>query len=225
MVFIPTCGESNETLLPLVQMLSEEGIPTLVCINNLPVAESQSLAQRVNRKMVAAWQWDVRIPFNIYQAWNVGLRMARFHEHSSVAILNDDIEIGRGSVAAVDAALNSHPNIGCVGWNYRAEPREMDPVHHGPLGYVSGSFRKGGIGGFAFAIKVDTPEIDTQFQWWGGDDDLFNTIERRMARRLAILHDAGVRHHTSRSAHARPESMAGVAADRAYMLEKWGESW
>lgn len=218
---VPTCGASNETLLKLCKVLNDDGAETVLILNNMSPEAEFSLEASI------AWYPRVRVmrwvdDFNIYAAWNWGIDEARSSGKDTVMILNDDIEIGRGSVKLVHDTLMAHPNHGAVGWDYTTA-RPTSDFRNGE--YVSGTYRKGGIGGFAFGVRSDSLLIDERFTWWGGDDDLLNKIERRMGRRCMILRGLGVVHHTSTSTLARPEVLANVGNDRTLMLETWGESW
>lgn len=212
---IPSCGESP-LLFDLVSTLSRDS-SVLVMLNSVkgdPEPLWTGIAEAGGTPL------HYRQPVNIYHLWNKGIELARQARSTSLSILNDDIRIGSGSVLAMDQIIQA--GWGAVGWDYlHPDMNNLDRMRR-----VDGSYRRGGIGGFAFAINPWAPPrlIDERFSWWGGDDDLFNLI-REAGFDLGVAVGIGVHHETSTSSNARPEVLARTDADRQLLMDIWGETW
>ena len=167
-----------------------------------------------------------RLPkLGLYAIWNRGISLARNDRPGPAiaVILNDDIEIPAGTIRALMEALEDDQRIGVLGADY-ATPH-LDPVEDPVVSYVRGTYRHGGIGGFAFACRADVCHVDEQFEWWGGDDDLVNTAVQA-GYRTGVLLGAPVRHpEPETSAVKFPELSAAKDRDRERLRAKWGETW
>jgi hypothetical protein len=150
--------------------------------------------------------------------WNYGIRVGKETGHH-VGILNDDVWLDHRTILPMSQILDSRRAI--AGWDHvHTNMTELIRVQH-----VRGTYRKGGIGGFAFAVNPKLVElIDERFQWWGGDDDLVNQT-RKNGWQVVVGVGLGVIHHYSTSTVQRPVHPDIIAADRALMLDKWGEAW
>lgn len=214
-VMIPTCGASPH-LIHLVTRLSTNGVRACVVINNVDDRTSIKLMGQVVAAGGYVFMWPDQA--NIYEVWNWAIKQAQDAGVSSLAILNDDIEIDPADVGRLDSFLLMHKNLAIVGWDYAGRPLA-------DLQFVRGSYRRGGVGGFAFSVKPErVPFIDERFNWWGGDDDLFHQTEAN-GFRLAIAPGAHVTHYTSTSATARPSVYDRCGEDRELLLSKWGDTW
>lgn len=217
-VMIPTCGESPH-LGALLRKLCPDTAVTVV-INNMTDSR-EALALMADCVCNGA---DVKIweePANIYQIWNWAIQTGQEQMVSSVSILNDDIDVPPLSVWWIDGSLRQCESLAVLGWDCD-HPGSSDL---GEIRYVSGTYRKHGVPGFAFAVKPHrVPFIDERFNWWGGDDDLILGAAA-MGGRLGVLTGCGVAHHTSTSASARPWVYEGVADDRQLLFSKWGDAW
>jgi len=214
-IMIPTCGASPQ-LIHLVTRLSTRGYRVCVVINNVDDRTELKLVGQVVNAGGYVFLWPEQA--NIYEVWNWAIMRAQKAGASSLAILNDDIEIDPDDVYRLDTFLVMNNKLAIVGWDYGQRPL-------GDLLYVRGSFRKGGVGGFAFSVKPErVPYVDERFNWWGGDDDLFAQTEAN-GYRLAIAPGAHVIHYTSTSANANPSVYDRCGEDRQLLLDKWGDTW
>ena len=116
--------------------------------------------------------------------------------------------------------MDSDPSIGIIGWD--PDPAFGKPQYNIP---VVGSYREGGITGFAFVVRpVPGIRFDESFHWWGGDDDI--VYQYRQAGYHAIkMVGRAVLHWASTTSNARPEVLSGIGEDRQRLLDKWGRTW
>lgn len=157
----------------------------------------------------------------IYQMWAEMMDRAVEFGCRTCVILNDDVEIHGGSLATAANLLASPTSWGMVGWDPDAYPgnvcREVRPAR--------GTYREGGITGFAFAVN---PRVgirpDLNFGWWGGDDDLVWTYLDR-GLKVGRMMGVGVIHHSSTSSTQRPDVLATIERDKERLLAKWGRAW
>lgn len=221
-VVIPTCGLSNH-LSSLVKAITQGGVGVCVVLNNFlnPRQEMKVAGDVVDAGgYVHYWGKDARI----YDIWNWALQMGRNFKPSTVSILNDDIQLYPGSVNHLDQVMRSREDLGILGWNCNQD-FDAPTVAAYDVRIVEGSYRHGGIPGFAFMCHPDrTTLIDERFNWWGGDDDLFKgTVQKGW--RLGIVTSEPVKHFTSTSANQRTAVYEGTVADRQLLMDKWGETW
>jgi hypothetical protein len=162
---------------------------------------------------------------NISQQWASAFRLARKLSIPRVHIFNDDVVLNSASIPAMTALMHANPHVGICGYDYHIE-RSLERVAFERLHYVSGTYREGGIGGFAFCARTDGPTPDEQFEWWGGDDDLVWQYEASGNWRCAVAIGVPVRHpEPETSAITKPELAAAKSRDRERLLAKWGRSW
>lgn len=160
---------------------------------------------------------------SLYGVWNMGLDYARMSQDPIAVILNDDVEITSTAINLLGEALRQRDEYAVIGANYFT--RFLDPVPEADIREVNGTYRKGGIGGFAFACRADRCRVDEEFEWWGGDDDLVNQAMQAYWK-IGIHEGAPVRHpEPETSAIHFPELLAAKDRDRIRMRAKWGESW
>lgn len=152
----------------------------------------------------------------IYGAWNYGMDVAAA-EGWDCAVLNDDIVLPDGSIRQAQRLLDDACPL--VGLNYGPGPGVGD---HG-FKLVSGTFKDGGIGGFAFVVAPDAaPRVHPGFRWWYGDDDLMRRVSA-MGGQLRIAFGAPVAHpEPSTSGNQMDWRLDAIAADEALFRELWG---
>lgn len=203
---IATIGES-EYLGPLVAHLFAEGVERVWLLVNRADADVPRFYDPRLMRINCFGQ-------TIYQEWNWAIG----NTSGPLAILNDDIELLPGALAAVEAALVADVELVAVGFDYEQLP--------GPrLRYTTGTYRLNGISGCAFMVDADRcPLVDEQFEWWGGDDDLMLAIEAEGGR-MGVLEGAHVLHYSGTTARNHPWIHDAVERDKARMLAKWGTSW
>lgn len=209
---IPSIGQCQERTDDLTVGLRSEGIHVYV-VNNLPGLPR--VTERSWRHTYMQRQWG------IYRTWNFGLRVGALC-HLPVLVLNDDIVLESGAAWLMCRELTTN-GYGLLGFDYRPRPRRGGFIRD-----VSGTYKDGGIGGFAFGVNPDwcRLRVDRRFRWWGGDDDLVN--QAALVARVGILAEAGVSHpEPSYTAHRRPDLLPEGWAenDRALLIEKWGRAW
>jgi hypothetical protein len=206
---IGSVGHSNETLIPLVEQLDEEGILVAVLDNR----------GTLNRHDLPIWVDYANVEgMNIHQVWNRGMNIAQLAGADWCCVLNDDITLDPGAPRIAAAACPE--DVWIAGFDYEGHEDLK-------LRDAGGSYRLHGVGGFAFMIR---PEVglryDSRFQWWGGDDDL---IWECLARggRAVVVEGANVSHPDGGNTSGRfyPELMEKVGADRELLMEKWNKAW
>ncbi len=207
---IPTIGEAYQ-LPALVQQLLYEGIDeVLLTVNKPNVSVAPMLTEWSHRITLA------RVDGTIYDGWNLGLRKAgALGEH--VAMLNDDIELQHGALRRAQDMMLTDPTVAICGLDY-TESKETR------LEYVEGTFQHGGIPGWAFiADPARVGPVDSQFEWWYGDDDL---VRSALAEgwKVAIALGCKVKHQgeaTASKPHHSWTTAAKVRDTHRYHA-KWG---
>jgi hypothetical protein len=207
---ICSVGHANDTLVPLVRQLEEEGIWTTV-IDNRGTLDPGILPGGATYIYKGDW--------NVYEGWNFGMELAEEHLSEWCCVLNDDVILAPGAPHLVKTVC-ADPAIWLAGFDYNghAQVKVRDVV---------GSYREHGIGGFAFMAQTGTGlRYDPRFTWWGGDDDLVWSCLARGARAV-VVEGANVQHPDGGNTSGRhyPDLLQGVAADRALLMEKWGRAW
>lgn len=161
---------------------------------------------------------------NISEQWQWGFEHAQRLSCSRVHVLNDDVVLNSASIPAMTLAMASDYRIGLAGYDYFPE-RPLERVNFQRFLFCEGTYREGGVGGFAFCARTDGPGPDPQFEWWGGDDDWVWQVNKD-GKRTAVAIGVPVRHPSSEtSAITRPELGEAKGRDHARLLAKWGRAW
>lgn len=207
---IPTIGESP--LLPdLLHLLGEEKVDVLLLINRDGVVFTTPATTNV------LW-----LPgLSIYREWNLGVGIAQRAGYDVAAILNDDIELAPGALRRA-AGLLVDSSMVAAGLDYFDGAADRQPA----LRQVRGTYRHGGVGGFAFLVK---PEfylgVDEQFEWWGGDDDLMFQYEAQ-GHTVGIADGCPVTHVSETTARRHLWTYEARARDRERFEAKYpGRAW
>jgi GT2 family glycosyltransferase len=227
---IPTIGLSDR-LGPLVSTLLESPEISQVAVYVNVAGAVDRVADLLDAAGVLA---DDRLDLfcrygqGIYSIWS--LIMDQAYEAGELAvILNDDIRIHPSSLRVAGAVFaDPKRRAGVAGWDPDVPVEEYHYVLPVP---VSGTYREGGVTGFAFAIDpgiVDADGVlvrpDVDFGWWGGDDDLVWNVMK--AGRVAFkMSGIGVDHAASTSSSQRPEVLASLEQDRNRLLYKHRRAW
>lgn len=150
----------------------------------------------------------------IYPSWNMGMDKANQLGMKAV-ILNDDIEFGEiDPITEMLGHWENHDNVAIMGFDSSGTQTE---VRH-----CRGSYRHGGIPGFAFAIDPSVGvRVDPQFQWWYGDDDLFFSVEKA-GYQLACC-PVPVQHEASTTANRVSWVDDVIKGDAIRWQAKWGD--
>jgi hypothetical protein len=105
---------------------------------------------------------------SIYHLWNVGYRQAVDRGCDRVVFLNDDVAlVGENWLFRLTQPLGPNSD-----W-WATCPDHLGLTRKGAVRSISGTFRQGGMPGYAFAIEAsrfDTDPFDERFSWWYGDD-------------------------------------------------------
>jgi GT2 family glycosyltransferase len=175
------------------------------------------LAQRSGRG--AFWVIDAPAT-TLSHMWRLGAATAATWDgNGHVAFLNNDVSIGPNFLSALSQALDDDPALWAVSPNY--DDRPIDGVE-----YVTSTFRRNGLAGFAFMVRnaaFQQIAFDQQFEWWYADDDLVAQIEAAGGK-VGITGSTWVEHLGGGSQTVRytPEVVDTIERDRQRMLAKWG---
>jgi len=154
----------------------------------------------------------------IHVWWNLGLERG-----GDVALLNDDIVLGPGFLAALFAGLGQ-PGVALVSGNY--DGRKGAPyvdVNEICAARYDGT---GGMAGFAFAVSGDWLaesgyRFPTDMKWWFGDNDVLVSA-LQSGWRCVIATDAHCLHDEHGGTDwTLPQYAAPLAADREAFMAKW----
>lgn len=218
LVAIPTIGASD--LLPglLDFLLLDSSVKVIELYVNDPTKVRS--VRNIVRGMKTCDNSKIRIrrapEKTIYPSWNMALDSAELLGLTAF-ILNDDIdfpELDPITEALNWWARNDDRDIAIMGFDHTAERTEV--------GMCEGSFRHGGIPGFAFgADPTRCARVDEQFGWWYGDDDLFFGTAAK-GHKLALC-PVAVRHEASTTASKAPWTDAVIAQDVVRWRAKWGD--
>lgn len=152
------------------------------------------------------------VPF--YELWNDGVRraIAELGHDCHVAILNNDLRWVPGMLRELSVALTTHPLVGITYPDYEAD--EHAPT--GELRATTGTYRVGGMSGFAFMLDAEVWRtvggFDTKYHLWYGDDD-FELRTRMAGWQVARVLGVPVTHLHSRTTNARPDLVALTGRD------------
>jgi hypothetical protein len=203
--------------VPLVTAIPSLGISPLLA-EVVAVARKESVAVRVYDNTPA--DEDSRIPIipgvtvvrmpgrSIYSEWNDAAHWARDLDNAHLALLNDDLHLTPGVLTALSQALEDSPTYALISvdWDER-------PVEEPHIVRARGTFREGGIAGWAFVARSDRwPGVDPLYQVWYGDDDL-------VAKLLSTGWEVGryrglfVPHETSTTIHNLPWTQDAIVED------------
>lgn len=213
---IPSIGKSG--MLPdLLNVLNRAKVTTIIVDNWESPTEAKNYAYDGGAIYMHRPGW------NIYKTWNLGIRLGALRKEP-VLVLNDDIALTVEGVLAMEEALEID-DWAILGFDYDT------PVWQGyrDRGYrkVNGTFRLGGIGGFAYGVNPrKCGRCHQGFIWYGGDDDLmYHTL--KLGGKLGIMLGNPVGHATSTTGRLTtpllPEGW--FEHDRQLLLARWGETW
>lgn len=204
-VFIPTIGRSP-VLVELILSLAADPIVRRITIGDNGMEPDQlALIEAACDRIFYAEVTDQR-GVGLYAMWNQAITEADGH----LAILNDDVRIPMGMVSCLALAALAH-DLTLVCPDYAL----TDPHLSLHVELVQGTYRDGGVCGFAFLVDADRcPLIDERFRIWYGDDDLVWKI-REQGGRVGILRGLPVEHLGSLSVNSSDWVPAAQAEDAA----------
>jgi GT2 family glycosyltransferase len=188
---IPTLGERPE-LLPLMAQLIREDVDVITL--GLPGE-------------------------NLHHMWNKGAALARdWRQADAIAILNDDIRLPNGALAAMYAAMQT-ADFACVG----VDPQAPFGVPQTPkASIITGGVERltQGVSTWCFLVAADAwQDIDEAYEWWWGVSDLFVKIQEHGGR-LGYVQGLGIEHVGSGTAKNHPWTEAAKLRD----AKRWRET-
>jgi len=160
----------------------------------------------------------------IYDMWSMGFDFAVEDGADYVAILNNDIVLSSGLIAAMGDVLEATKEVGVVYPDYtRSVAEQVDPAI--PY-YTRGTYRHGGMSGFCFMLRVAAvtwhPLVDPNLSLWYGDDDIAFSVAKAGWKQLRL---AGwpLDHIGQATCNQHPEVFKDIPADKIYFEKKWGK--
>lgn len=216
---IPTVGERDATLVPMLNQLFTDGVTPIIVSNgprpvftdleNLPALLPQ------NYPYFRHHYWNGE-PVNLSKIWNMGLDWAEALSHGEefvVAIFNDDLTLPPGTVQAMAWAIEHNDAAAAFITHGRQPFRTLagDPLHLGNR-----------MCGFAFALLGSKKlRADEELLWWWGDTDL--DLRARAAGGVVAVPMSGLQHHDPNGyTNRNPELTAQAGRDRETFRRKWG---
>jgi hypothetical protein len=191
-VVIPTRDHAETYCANLIkQLLDQNEVDKLFIYDNRTTREGG----KTNLECVAHWPhedyykkvvWRHTPSMSITQMWNHGWGSACVFGLAgpvNIAFLNDDLTIPHNFISILADRLHrdsSQPWLVCPDWTRHID--EGDESRFFANRRVRGTFREGGMCGWAFMIRGELlgqplPPMDEQFLYWCGDDDLVKQIE------------------------------------------------
>ncbi len=188
---IPTLGERAE-LLPLMAQLISEHVDVITL--GLPGE-------------------------NLHHMWNKGAALARdWRNADAIAILNDDIRLPFGALAAMYTAMRKG-DFACVG----VDPQAPFGTPQGPqASIITGGVERlmQGVSTWCFLVAANAwQDIDEDYEWWWGVGDLFVKIAQHGGR-LGYVPGLGIEHVGSGTAKNHPWTEAAKLRD----AKRWREA-
>jgi hypothetical protein len=220
---IPTIGKSRY-LLGLVDVLLGDCVAFIDLPDNgsgehglvRQLAVDPDLWPHVQNAVCTGEVAAHRTDRTIYQSWNVAMDQAG---DTPLALLNDDIILCPGSLYEASRHLSADMPI--VGLNYQ-RPIAAGVAAGAGVRECVGTFRRGGLGAFAFVVAPQwCPRVDPRFRWWYGDDDL---VHKALAagQSVGVALGAPVEHpEPSTSGNQMPWLSHAIAEDVALFRELW----
>lgn len=164
-VMIPTIGMADE-LSAMLAVLLDDNVSVQVWDNGMAPDRRRALIPN-GPEVVEAHG------LNLYEMWSKAVTGA---PTPYVAVLNDDLVLLPGTVAALADVLDEHSDVALVSPDYRR--RNHEGVGETVVTPCSGTFCDGGICGWCFLVRADAWQgIHPSFEWWCGDDDMVARIE------------------------------------------------
>lgn len=211
-VCIPTVGASPHLSRLIETLQADDAVKRIDLFVNEHDALPVVAGQLTDHERVAFHHAE---PKTIYPAWNWAIRQAR-SDGQLLAILNDDISLPPDPITAALEYWAGHSDVAVLGFDHTGT------VPAGRLHFCRGTIRHHGIPGFAFLVDPDkVTEVDTQFRWWFGDDDLFFNAEKH-GHRLARC-SVPVQHEAETTASTRTWTHTIRFQDQERFKSKWGD--
>lgn len=215
---IPTIGERNDTLFPMISRLQADGVQVIVIHNEKDSPEWGSLDLSGFEEPICYMHhvWVPGEPVNLSAVWNMGLDWAEElaeDEEFTVAVFNDDLTLPPGLVNEFADALQREGSSAVYAqpWSDLPNMTNHDPWHLGNR-----------MVGYAFALRGwDNLRADEDFLWWYGDSDL--DWRARSKRGVCAIGVPTLVHHDPNGyTNRRPELAEQAGRDRETFQRKFG---
>lgn len=220
-IVIPTRDHAETKCIDLIKSLGNTYDAAIILDNNpKPALGPNKLIGHIrifhtpNMNIYEMWQhgWDAALA--LYPDCNINL-----------AFLNDDIQVPSVFLTALGRALRNsdfwitYPDVNAPSSSgFELEGLILDETF--------GSYRHGGMTGWAFMLRGELlregklPRLDTQYEWWYGDDDLAFTVDRwggKQARVRGLLCE----HESEATASLHPWTHEARERDEKRFNLKW----
>lgn len=212
-VTIPTVGYSD-LLIPLLNEIERDRrVDKILLTVNLedltePISDFFRFAGP-HIEVIETWP----LGKSIHHGWNTAIQMAR-KQNAWLAVFNDDIRLlTPNAISNVAGVLAANPTYAIVGLNYTDTPESADSSDR-PLRQVHGSYRHGGVGGWAWVCdphKVGL--VPDELVWWYGDDHLIFSAEQS-GYSVGIANHVLVEHHNEATASSGEHNWTHDAKDQ-----------
>lgn len=169
----------------------------------------------------------------LYQMWDEAWTLAHIQtngEPYNIAFLNSDIDFVTGTLGVLATVMRDDSlKLGCVCPDYELRVAGTVGLHpceswSSRVKRVTGSYRHRGVSGWCFMVRGELfpdVEVDTSYEIWAGDDDLFFQIERA-GYALGVVQGLPLDHVGSATLRNFPELEARRGSDMEKLRAKWG---
>lgn len=215
-VIVPVLDQLHHTRSLLEQLVDQGGYERLLVFDNGSGPETAEFLAVCDG--TAGIEVFDAAGWHLHAMWQDGVDRARTVD-CDIAILNNDLRLGPCFLTSLSESLCSDPALWAVSPRY--DNRAIEGIE-----YVSGTFKDGGLAGFAYMVRgeaFDHVAFDPSFHWWFGDDDLVAQIEQ-CGHKVALTSATWVEHvgGGSQTLKTRDDLWPQLAADWLSMLRKWG---
>lgn len=164
----------------------------------------------------------------LYEMWDDAWSTAQTQSGDNlyeIAFLNSDIDFLPGTLERMRTSLRAC-GVGAVSPDYSRTVAEGESLAKDmSVRKVRGSYRHGGLAGWCFMVRGELRDkgvkIDTQFEWWAGDDDLFFQVEES-GLGLGIVTGLPLDHVGEATARNHAWTQEAKSRDMERLREKWG---
>jgi len=207
-VVIPSRTERESLERLIKQLVSPPAVDLIVVIDNGHEPALEDAEHEVIRDETPS----------IYHLWNVGFERAKAVGCEVVIFLNDDVELIGDPARWVSRIVSPFrdPDV------WATCPDHTETLPDGTTREVLGTYRHGGMPGFAFAVWADKHEnFDERYSWWYGDDAFAFKIERDGGKiiRVGGLH---VKHNQSSTLN-KTDVTDALVSDTLLFQQEWPE--
>ena len=213
---IPTKSNVKGLHTVVHQLLKESKVARIIVIGD--GEEGRALGEALPSSVVKLF---VPAESGINVMWNMGLEAALPKSH--VLFINDDVEIERGTIDKLCAALDRNESYGLVCPKYWDGELSEDRYSRDTCrGRYDGT---GGIAGFCFMLPHDIAykyRFDENMKWWYSDDDVVWSVNA-MERGNYIVAGTSIKHGHSVTIESTPPKAFEklVEQDKQYFQKKW----